>query len=302
MTPDLNSMALFVRVVDYKSFTEASRRLGVPISTVSRKISELEKHLGVRLLERSTRKLRLTEMGHEYYQCCRRGLDEFEAGSLIIAERQSEVAGTLRLSIPPNLADVLVVPIVCAFQVVYPKTVVKILVSEHNVDLIDEGIDIALRVGRLESSSMAARQLLLYRHLLVATPEYIKTHDVLTHPDELANHRIITFGGWQGPLFWELNNDKTTHKIAVEGVLSINEISGIQYAAQAHQGIANIPSIICSEALQQGALVEVMPEWRFLPTALSALYPSNRNTPRLVRLFIDFCVEHVKNAGFFTGV
>lgn len=302
MTPDLNAMALFVRVVEYKSFTETSRRLGVPISTVSRKISELEKTLNVRLIERSTRKLRLTELGMDYYQFCRRGLEEFETGILMINDRQSEVSGTLRISIPPNIADVLVMPMVCAYQNAYPNTAVKILVTERYVDLIEDGVDIALRVGKLKDSGLIARRLLEYRHLLVASPGYIQTHGEPQHPAELVSHQLITFGGWHGQLSWNLECEEKRHSLVIDSSLSINEISGIQYAAEAGQGIAEIPAFICAAAIQKGTLVEVMPTWHFSPTTLSVIYPSNRNTSRLVRLFMDLCISHIKKQPPFTGV
>lgn len=302
MVVDLNAMALFAKVVEYKSFTEASRHLAMPISTVSRKISELEKALGVRLLERSTRKLRVTELGQDYYECCRRGLEEFEAGTLMIHDRQSEVAGTLRISIPPNLADVLVAPMVCAFQNAYPKTSIRILVTERYVDLIEDGVDIAMRVGKLEDSSLVARRLFTYRHILVASPKYLATLGEPQHPDDLAKHRLITFGGWHGQVHWELVNKKKIHKVTIDSALSINEMAGIQYAAESAQGITEIPAIICASALQQGRLVEVMPEWQFSPTTLSVIYPSNRNTSRMVKLFMDFCKKHIEEQLPFTGV
>jgi len=302
ISPDLNAMALFVQVVDYKSFSEASKRLAVPISTVSRKVSELEKFLGVRLLERSTRKLRLTELGSEYYHYCRRGLEEFETGALIINNRQSEVSGTLRISIAPNLSDILVTPIVCSFQKSYPKTVVKILVTERNVNLIEEGVDVALRVGELKDSSMIARQLFSYRHLLVASSGYLEQFGTPTHPDELSLHRLISFLGWQNQIVWEFINGQQKHRIAVECALSINEMTGVQYAVEADQGIAEIPAIICGSALQQGKLVEVMSNWRFAPTVLSIVYPSRRNTSRLVKLFMDHCFEFREEQNIFTGI
>jgi len=294
MSPDFNAMVLFVRVVEYKSFTETSNRLGIPISTVSRKVSELEKHLGVRLLERSTRKLRLTELGQEYYQYCRRGVDEFEAGSLVLGNRQTEISGSLRISLPPNLSENLIMPVICTFQNAYPKVRIKILVTERYVDLIEDGVDIAFRVGKLESSSLIARRLLIYRHLLVASPSYIEEHGEPCHPNDLDTHQLITFGGWQKPSLWELESDGELNKTVINPTLSINEMSGIQYAAEAGLGIAELPEFICAKALQDSRLVEVMPSWRFLPTKLSALYPSNRNTSRLVKLFLSFCVTHIE--------
>jgi len=302
ISPDLNAMALFVSVVEHKSFSEASKRLAVPISTVSRKVSELEKYLGVRLLQRSTRSLRLTELGSEYYQYCRRGLEEFEAGALIINDRQSEVSGTLRISIPPNLSEVLVTPIVCAFQNSYPKTSVKVLVTERNVDLIEDGVDIALRVGELKDSSMIARRLFMYRHLLVASPDYLEQFGIPSHPDELSTHRLISFIGWQDQVSWEFVNNQQKHRVAVECCLSINEMTGVQFAAESGQGIAEIPALICGSALQQGTLVEVMPKWKFAATQLSVVYPSRRNTSRLVKLFMDSCFDYIESKNIVTGV
>lgn len=302
MSPDLNAMALFVRVIEYKSFTETSKRLGIPISTISRKVSELEKYLGIRLIERSTRNLRLTETGQEYYQYCRRGLEEFETGALMINDKQAEVSGTLRLSIPPNIADILVTPIICDYQLAYPGTSVKVLVTERYVDLIEDGVDIAIRAGVLEDSSLVARRLLKYRHLLVASPQYIKRHGEPKHPNELASHRLLSFSGWREPVIWEFFKQKETCKTTIDSVLSINEMAGLQYAAENHQGIANLPAIICAQALEQGKLVEVMPEWQFAPTMLSAIYPSNRNTSRIVKLFMDCCTKHIQQHILFTGL
>ncbi|VAW55558.1 Transcriptional regulator, LysR family [hydrothermal vent metagenome] len=302
MMPDLNAIALFVRVIEHKSFTETSRQLGIPISTISRKVSDLEKNLGIRLIERSTRSLRLTENGQEYFQYCRRGLEEIEAGLLLINNKQSEVAGTLRISIPPNIADVLVMPLVCGYQKIYPKAKIKMLVTERDVDLIEDGVDIALRVGALEDSSLIARQLLRYRHLLVASPKYIKAHGELRHPDELCSHRLLTFTGWFGQTSWELFNKNNVCKIFVESAMSINEMSGLQFAAENHQGIANLPAILCDKPIKNGTLIEVIPDWRFAPTTLSAMYPSNRNTSRLVKLFTDYCVKHIKKQSLFTGL
>jgi len=302
MLPDLNAAVLFIRVVEHKSFSETSKRLGIPISTVSRKVSELEKHLGVRLIERSTRKLRLTDLGQEYYQYCCRGVEEFEMGSLMLNDRQSEVVGTLRISIPPNITDVLIAPVVCAFQQAYPKTHIKILATERYVDLIEDGVDIAIRVGKLEDSSLVARCLLKYRHMLVASPSYIERYGEPNHPSELVAHRVITFGGWQGPKLCEFKNGQQTHKIVINSALSINEMVGVQYAAEASHGIAEIPAIICGAALQQGRLVEVMPEWQYSPTLLSAIYPSRRNTSRLVKLFMDFCNSYIEKQQIFTGL
>lgn len=302
MSPDLNATALFVKVVEHKSFTAASRRLGVPISTVSRKVSELEKTLGVRLLERSTRQLRLTELGQEYYAYCRRGLEEIETGTLMLNERQTEIAGTLRLSVPPGLADRLVVPLVSAFQVVYPAVTVRIMITERNVDFIQDAVDLALRVGELKDSSLVARPLIRYRHVLVSTPEYLDTFGMPEHPRDLPAYRMITFSGWFDDVSLKLVRNSSVYTVKVEGVLALNDYAGVLCATEAGQGIAEIPSIICGEALRDGRLVEVMPDWRFPSTSLSAVYPSNRNLSRIVRVFKDYCIERVDALSPYAGI
>ena len=302
MSADLNAMALFVKVVEYKSFSEASRRLGVPISTVSRKVSELEKELDVRLLERSTRSLRLTELGQEYYAYCRRGLEEIEMGTLLLSERQAEISGTLRLSVPPGLADRLIVPLVILFQEKYPAVKVKVLSTERDVDFIQDAVDLALRVGDLKDSNLIARPLIRYRHVLVSSPEYLHQTQVLRNPSDLLEHRVIIFGGWFGDTSLKLYKDGKSQTVSIEGVLCLNDYTGILRAVEAGQGIAEIPAIFCGEALNDGRLIEIMPKWRLLPTVLSAVYPSNRNISRIVRLFKDFCVEHVDEMTPYTAV
>lgn len=290
---DLNAMALFAKVVEHKSFSEASKRLGVPISTVSRKVSQLEKNLGVRLLERSTRRHRLTDIGQHYYEYCRRALEEFEAGMSMINDRQEEVSGTLRLSIAPSLADALAVPLIAAFQAAHPKAVVRLWVTDRRVDLIEDGVDLALRVGELADSSLAARELLRYRHLLVASPGYLAAAGVPKRPQELRNHRLVAFANLHRNVVWHLTKQKHSAKVLLDSAMTLNDYAGIRRAVEMNLGIAEFPSILCRDAIADGTMVEVLPGWQFAPTKLSAVYSGDRNIPRLVRLFKDFCITHI---------
>ena len=225
---DRNAMALFVKVVENHSFSKTAQRENVPVSTVSRKISELEKALGVRLLERSTRQLRMTEIGQGYYDRCRRGLEEFEAANLLISERQTEVSGTLRISVPPSVSDVVVAPLVAGFQALYPNVVFRVLVTNRRVHLIEDGIDLAMRVGELEDSNLVARRLLRYRHILVATPAFLKKVGHPQNPNDLTDQPLIAFSPWFGELIWHLTDGKKVEKVPVEPRFSINDYSGVQ--------------------------------------------------------------------------
>jgi len=291
---DKNAMALYVKVVENNSFSRTAQREGVPVSTISRKISELEKALGVRLLERSTRRLRTTEIGQDYYERCRRGLEEFETANLMVSDQQAEVSGRLRLSVPPSLSEVVIIPLIEAFQALYPNAIVNCLVTDRHVNHIEDGIDISLRVGDLKDSSLVARRLLHYRTVLVASPRYLERAGTPSHPNELPLHALVAFSRWEPTVTWRLENNGETHNITVQPRIAINDYAGVQSAVINSLGISEIPSIICGQRLQDGSLVEVMPEWQFAPVTLSAIYPSNRNLSRLVRLFRDFCVERIE--------
>ncbi len=291
---DKNAMALYVKVVENNSFSRTAQREDVPVSTVSRKISELEKALGVRLLERSTRRLRMTEIGQDYYQRCRRGLDEFETANLMVSDQQANVSGRLRLSVPPSLSDAVVMPLIEAFQALYPNATVNCLVTDRHVNHIEDGIDISFRVGDLIDSSLVARRLLNYRSVLVASPGYLQRAGAPAHPNELSLHGLVAFSRWQPAVTWILENNGETYKVNVQPRIAINDYAGVQSAVIKGLGISEIPQILCAPGLQDGRLVEVMPEWKFSPVTLSAVYPSNRNLSRLVRLFKDFCIERIQ--------
>jgi len=291
---DRNAMALYVKVVENNSFSRAAEREGIPVSTISRKISELEKALGVRLLERSTRRLRMTEIGQDYYERCRRGLEEFETANLMVKDQQAQVSGRLRLSVPPSISDVLVIPLIEDFQALYPNAIVNCLVTDRHVNHIEDGIDISLRVGDLKDSSLVARRLLRYRSVLVASPGYLERAGAPSHPNELPLHALVAFSRWDPAVTWLLENNGETHKVTVQPRIAINDYAGVQSAVINGLGISEIPSIVCGPGIRDGRLVEIMPEWQFSPVTLSAVYPSNRNLSRLVRLFKDFCVERIE--------
>src|SRR5258708_18920394 len=188
---DLNSLMIFAKIVEAKSFSEAARRLKMPTSTVSRRVAELEEELGVRLLERSTRSLRLTDVGTEVLEHAQRPAEVSEAVGNIASNHLSNVSGTLRIAAPPSISHSLLAPLVGAFQASYPEVRVHIFITERIVDQIAEGVDLAFRVGELEDSSLIARRLLTYRHQLVASPSYLKKVKTPKTPKDLLGHRLL---------------------------------------------------------------------------------------------------------------
>ena len=290
---DLNSLMMFGKVVDAGSFSEAARRLNIPISTVSRRIAELEAQLGVRLLERSTRKLRLSDVGSEVLEHAQRTVELSEAVDNIVANRRSNVSGILRLSAPPNLSDSLLVPMVSEFQKSYPEVRVQILVTERVVDHIVDGVDVVFRIGSLKDSTLVARRILTYRHQLVASPAYLEKCKPLKTPQDLLSHRLLTFSHWRPENSWSFihANGKDKETLTFRPYLSMNDFAGLARALIASTGIGDLPPIVHPELLRDGRLVEVMPKWRMSAFNLSVVHLGNRYVPQAVRMFREFAAE-----------
>lgn len=291
---DLAAMAYFVHVVEQGGFSAAARHLSEPLSTISRRVAELEQSLGVRLLERSTRKVRLTDLGETYFDYCRRGLQEFEAGTLALGDRQSEVSGLLRITVPPSLVEPFFLPAVVGFQAQYPNARVAIVSTARYVDLLHERIDVAFRISPLKDSQMTIRRIAHYAMYIVAARSYLQGKPPVVVPSDLRTHRIVAFEGGPGPVIWSLTQQSPARPddtAAVELVphLAMNDFAGVLAAAVAGCGIARIPSILCASHLREGRLSRVLADWTFEPVTISAVTPGTRNMSRLNRLFLDHC-------------
>ena len=290
---DLNALAVFAKVVEAGSFSEAARRLKMPISTVSRRVAELEDQLGVRLIERSTRNLRLTELGAEVLEHAIRSAELSEAVESIVSNRLADVSGTLRLSAMPSVSDTLTTPLVTAFQASYPNVRVQILVTERMVDLIAEGIDLAFRRGALKDSSLVARRILTYRHQLVASPSYLKDRELPRKPQDLLSHRLLTFSYWKSENSWTFvhKNGEDKETLTFQPHLSMNDFAGLAPALVAGAGIGDLPPVVQPSLIEEGRLVEVMPDWRFRTNDLSIIHVANRHLSKPCRLFKEFAVK-----------
>ena len=293
-TPDLNAMVLFARVLQHGSFSEAARRTGTPVSTLSRKVSALERQLGVRLLERTTRAVSPTDSGREYFLYCEQIVDALDGAQAALKQRQVEVTGTLRLAAPPSLSDVLLIPLVDGFLRRYSKVAVKVLVTDRHLDLVQDEVDISLRVGPQPASSLVFRRLLRYRHILVAAPAYVAGSKALDEPADLTRHRLLGFTGWFDEPTWKLSNRSRTERVPAKLWLGINDYAGVIRAAVAGMGVAEMPSIVCQRELFHRHLVPVLVDWRFEEVDLSAYYLSRRHPSRIVELFLGHCVAHAE--------
>jgi DNA-binding transcriptional LysR family regulator len=290
---DLNSLTVFARVIEANSFSGAARILKMPTSTVSRRIAELENQLGMRLIERSTRKLRLTDAGAEVLEHARRMVEISDGLDNAAANLLSQVSGTLRLASPPSISDTLLAPILISFQQTYPAVRVQIFITDRIVDHVSEGVDLTFRVGELEDSSLVARRILKYRHQLVASPAYIKKHKAPKNPRDLLDHRLLAFSFWQPKCRWKFvhAHKKEKETLMFQPYFSMNDYAGLAAALLAGVGIGDLPPVVQPELLLHGRLVEVMPSWKFENFDLSLVHAGNRHIPRVVRVFKEFAAK-----------
>jgi DNA-binding transcriptional LysR family regulator len=294
--PDLNTLVLFAAVIDAKSFSRAAQRLKIPTSTVSRRIAELEKELGARLLERSTRNLRLTDFGSDVLQYAHQSADIVEEVANIATDHTTGTSGVLRLAAPPSISDSLLAPLICDFQAAFPQISIQVSITERVLDLITDGIDLTFRVSHeLGDSSVVARRILTYRHQLVASPAYLEQFGSPKKPDDLLTHRLLAFSFWKPENTWNLfhTNGKEIRTLQFRPHLSINEYVGLATALVRGRGIGELPPIVQPELIRSGKLVEIMSRWRFHNFHLSILHLSNRYIAKPVRLFKEFATERI---------
>jgi DNA-binding transcriptional LysR family regulator len=290
MKIDLNSLVLFAKVVEAKSFAGAAKHLGMPLSTLSRRVAELEECLGVQLIERSTRTLRLTDVGAELLECARKNVEISEVAAAIIQKRTSGVAGTLRLSAPPSISDSLLAPLLNGFQTEHPDVRIQVLVTDRLVANIAEGVDLAFRVGPLEKRAADSTLVMTYRHQLLASPKYLEKHACPLEPSDLLQHRLLSFSFWKPSSDWIFvqTHGSGRQTITFEPVLSINEFGGLISLLLEGQGIGEVPPIVRPHLTRSGELVEVMPDWRFRTFALSLVHPESRHLTKTLTLFRDY--------------
>lgn len=283
--PDLNAILIFASVAETGSFTAAARTLGLPKSTVSRKVLELEKHLGARLIQRTTRKLSLTDVGRVYYEHCARISREADEADLAVQQMQATPRGVLRVTAPLSFRT----PsrIAAQFLKRYPDVRIEVVCTDRNVDLVAEGFDVAIRAGPLTDSSLIARKVAMVKQVLVAAPVYLRRRGRPRTPLELQEHETIAFGSGPSPGVWSLRKAGKSVDVRVRPRLAVNDVDWMHDAASRGIGIALLSEYVCREDLQAGRLRQVLTEWSAGETPLHALYPTPRHLSRKVVTFIE---------------
>ena len=287
---DLNSLIVFAKVVEAKSFSQAARLLKMPLSTVSRRITELEEQLGVRLLERSTRHLRLTELGAEVFEQARKSSEISQAIENVVLNKRPDVTGLLRLCAPPSISDTLIAPVIRAFQQIHPDVEIRVLITEQIVDEVPEDVDLAFKVGTFTHPSLLAQTLLTYRHQLVASPNYLEGRSMPQNPRDLLDHRLLAFSFWKPTYNWHLIHveSRKSEVLSFPPALAMNDYAGLAVALANGRGIGDLPPLVRPDLMRDGTLVEVMPEWHFRSFDLTVAHLRTRYLPRQVRAFKEF--------------
>jgi DNA-binding transcriptional LysR family regulator len=293
---DLNDIAVFARVVEAGSFTGAARLLGIPKTTVSRRIAELEREVGMRLLQRTTRSLNMTDAGRVYYEESSRGLRAIEDANLRLANARAEPSGTIRVSAPVAFSSFFLADAVFDFLAAYPRTKVELRLTDDKLNLVDDGIDLAFRTGALADSTLVARKLGSTHKILCASPGYLAQHGLPAAVIDLGRHDCIIAGHSITGAQWVLQGPRGSETVPVNGRIAANTMQLAFRAALAGYGIAQLPDAQALAAIAEGRLRRVLSEYAASTGGLYAVYPSSRHLSPAVKAFIDLAAKRIAAA------
>lgn len=294
---DLNDIVVFARVVEAGSFTAAARLLGMPKTTVSRRVAALEREVGVRLLQRTTRSLGVTEAGRLYYEQGSRALRLIDDANQRLAEARAEPSGTIRVSAPVGFGSGFLTATVFDVLAAYPKARVELRLTDDKLNLVESGIDLAFRTGILPDSTLIARRLGSTRRILCASPDYLARRGVPEVPADLAGHDCVIAGPSAAGATWVLDGPQGQETVVVSGRFAANEMQAVAAAALAGHGIAQLPDGIADALIRDGRLRRVLPGYATPAGGLHAVYPSGQHLSPLVRAFIELAAARLAALG-----
>lgn len=282
---DLNELLVFARVIQTGSFTAASRALGRPKSTVSRKVAELEQRLSVRLLQRTTRKLRLTDEGRAFYTHCERIVAEIAEAERALEGMHDQPRGLLRVTAPLNFG--FLGAIVAEYLRTHPSVEVDLVCTDRVVDLIEEGFDVGIRGGTLADSTLVVRHLGNIRRFIVAAPEYLAQHGSPASPNDLARHACVVFRGGRAQTAWTLQSADESVEVMVRARLAVNDFDVLHEVVRGGLGIGLLAADRAVPDIRAGRLHRILDAWCTPPMPIQAVYPSSRHLTARLRAFLD---------------
>jgi DNA-binding transcriptional LysR family regulator len=283
---ELNDVLIFVKVAQFESISRAARSLGMPISTVSRRLSVLESKLGVSLLRRTTRRVTMTAPGREYFNQCREPLTLLEEAERVLTLGQTTPAGMLRISVPVILGQEPFLEFLSGFLKAQPKIRVDLFITNLFLDLVAENIDVAIRFGELQDSSVVATRIGKSVRYIVATPEYLKGRKAPTEPADLKGHECVMLNARNNETDWDLVSGRKKVRIHVAGPISSRDFNSVSTFVFRGHGIGLLPSTYCEEALAGGALVRLLPKWTSPQIPVFAVYSNRKFLPLRLNVFL----------------
>jgi DNA-binding transcriptional LysR family regulator len=284
---DLNDIAVFVKVAQFGSFSRAAHSLGMPVSTVSRKVTSLEEQLGVTLLQRTTRKLNLTAQGQAYYSQCSEPLADLVDAELALTQTQRQPEGLLKISVPIILGQEAFYEFVSVFLKMYPRIQIDLFVTNLFLDLIAENIDLGIRFGELKDSSIVAQRLGKSVRYLVAAPEYLEGKALPLKPEDLKSHQCVLLNGRNNETEWHLVKGPKSVSLHVSGPVSSRDFEAVSAFTYRGHGIGLLPSTYCDEQIRRGELIRLLPDWSSPEIFVHAVYPTRRFLPSRLQVFLD---------------
>jgi DNA-binding transcriptional LysR family regulator len=290
-------MQTFNAVVDAGSFVKAADALAMSKAAVSRYVVDMETRLGVRLLHRTTRRLSLTDEGQIFYGRSKELLAELAEAEDEITSRSDAASGLLRINAPFTFGVLHLAPLWGAFRAQHPKVKLDVTLADRLVDLVEEGYDVAIRIAKLENSSLVSKRLATTRMVLCASPQYLKLHGSPMQPGELAQHSVISYSYLSTRDEWHFKGPQGPVSVKTKPCIHTNNGDTCRAAALASHGIILQPSFLVGDDLASGALVELMPEFRSLEIGIYAVYPSRKHVSPKVRALIDFLTHHFSQPG-----
>lgn len=286
-----SSMEIFARVAELKGFSAAARRLGQSKSSVSKRVSALENHLGVRLLNRTTRRLSLTEAGIAYYDWCLKIAGDMEAAEESVTNLHAKPRGNLKFNAPMSFGRLHLAPAIPGFLERYPHVTVEMTMDDRIIDLVEDGYDLALRIGRLADSSLVARRIAVSQMVICASPDYLDKHGTPTTPADLAHHNCLIYSYSRVGSRWRFKGPDGNYTVRVSGNFRANSSDALHIAALAGLGIHFGPMFIAGDDLRSGRLVRVLESYRMTDLPIQAVYPHQRHVTAKLRVFIDYLIE-----------
>jgi len=290
----LGDIAVFVRVVSEGSFTRAADRLDLSRSVVSKYVTRLEERLGVRLLNRTTRRLSLTEAGQVFYERSRRGLQEFEDAEAEVSHLQEEPRGILRINSPMSFGICHVAPALPQFLKEYPGVSIDMNLDDRKLDVIEEGFDVSIRISDMPDSSLVARRLGPCRHVVVAAPSYLEENGTPKTPGDLSAHNVISYRYQESVNNWHfIDRENRQVSVTVSGAMQMNNSLALREALLVGGGIMRTPTFIVGEDIRRGRLVRLLPDYQMLEPSIYLVFPERRHLSPKVRAFVDFMAARI---------